>query len=903
MANKAYNYNYRLYLEGKVVPFRSIRVAYTPNGVEGEISMIATKEIIDLKPKTSVHIFYKDWIPSDGKYGWHLMFDGFTSGINKMDSSTEGRGVSITCRDFRMDMRKAPAALAYMGSEQLTVLDKHHAAGLFTTTVIHAFTPKTTNTKKKKGRIETYGDGGLNDLSAAISRMAGTAYGSSRSKGSQGSLIYGETFSNSVKKDIFGYSRGSMALDAIVRGIWTEAVGGVSIASFLNKRMRVDKRFLIPKNQTGFNFFKKQTFGLEVGNVLMGNSRFSSIEAAVMRLAGLFSVRVYSCAAPSLINLEGDGASWLMDPEVKKFLVDDNSKEFGAKYILNETMLLPPLEFTAPPNSNIFLPPMYNDAKWTYDMDADVTRGYFRHVDMITTKDSKTLHGQNSQVPNALFDIYNPYRKRDSKNKLTGAKKDNFGREKPPLTLEERYKGVSVFHGSVEVLMAKIDAAKSWPETTLAQKSAAKLRDRLNRLKEKKSQIEDQTSVEAIENNDNLSEAQKEKIQSALDVAQEKKANKKQKQKGVNKSDNALNRHALLKYLNVKYAGRVATVDMAFNPYVMTGFPGAIVYDNEAYGAQSNKTLIGMVQQVQHTISIEGGSGVAETSVMLNNVRFEDEPTDMDKFGNPLYMTDTVAANAKINPETDEFQKRYFIPDPKPKLKRDLDDYSYDLDEVEDASDYIYVKDIITLTEDDGKKGESNMTYLDDEYLPNRIHKFYKDVFGFNADHFMIGEGEDKNGREIKYAYDTMHEALVKLRGKSDLMNSYEDCIKFVRRNVCSADAFFHGIIGASIDSGEKDKDGNTIFTNKTKGYVDDEIHEEYFGITTDMWDNDDRVGNLKKDSTKKTSGLMTKPGQFSSIKEYMPLTAFIQERRDAVDDYLDSIKDQLHAVKSNSES
>jgi hypothetical protein len=109
-------------------------------------------------------------------------------------------------------------------------------------------------------------------------------------------------------------------LDAAVRGLWLQSVSGTSIGVFMNRRIRTDKRFFIPKNKSGYNFWHKQTAGLEVGAVMMGGSRFSSLEAAIMRLAGLFSVRVYSCSTPSLIALDDDTDGYVMDLKVRHYL-------------------------------------------------------------------------------------------------------------------------------------------------------------------------------------------------------------------------------------------------------------------------------------------------------------------------------------------------------------------------------------------------------------------------------------------------------------------------------------------------------------------------------------------------------------------------------------------------------
>src|SRR5271157_3541613 len=106
MPHQGYNLSFRMYMEGVLTPFKSANIITTPGGVEASINVYANKFIYDLKPKTAVQIFYKDWTPGQGKIGWRLMFDGAYSSIYKSDVSTEGQMVSIVCRDCRMDLRK-----------------------------------------------------------------------------------------------------------------------------------------------------------------------------------------------------------------------------------------------------------------------------------------------------------------------------------------------------------------------------------------------------------------------------------------------------------------------------------------------------------------------------------------------------------------------------------------------------------------------------------------------------------------------------------------------------------------------------------------------------------------------------------------------------------------------------
>jgi len=325
MPNKGYNYDFRMYLEGVLTPFKSANIICTPNGVEANINLLSNKEAFNLLPKTAVQIFYKDWVNIDNKkLGWHLMFDGFLSSYFKVDQATEGRGLGIVCRDFRMDIRRAPAALAWMGAKDLTTKTYYHTAGIYHTWVEKGVTKKATaKSPGAKGTpIRTHGDSGLNDASFMIALIAGSAYGKGVKVKTQkdGNTAY-ENFGYGSKDDD-GITKGGFYLDAVIRGMWLEATGGTAIGSFINKRIRVDKRFMVPKNNAGFDFWRRQAGGLQVGAALMGSSMFSSLEAAIMRLAGLFSVRVYSCNSPSLIDLNQKDNDWVIDKDVKKFLVD-----------------------------------------------------------------------------------------------------------------------------------------------------------------------------------------------------------------------------------------------------------------------------------------------------------------------------------------------------------------------------------------------------------------------------------------------------------------------------------------------------------------------------------------------------------------------------------------------------
>jgi hypothetical protein len=893
-----------MYMEGVLTPFNSANIMCTPNGVEASINMFANRAIYDIKPKTAVQIFYKDWTKSRSVPGsWHLMFDGFTSSSYKVDAATEGRMVSIVCRDFRMDLRRSPAALNYCPDKDLTNQQLYSMHGLFQSSVVKGLAPEDNNKENAvKVPVRMYEDQ-LSPLDAMMRVIAGTAYGvgaEEPNKKHPGDYSY-KGFGSSMQTDERGKAKCGFFLDALVRGIWTEAVGGTSLGVFLNKRIRADKRFYIPSNRSGYNMWNRQSAGLFTGSHVLGNSRFVNIETAIVACAAVFMVRMYSTSTPSLIavgekinNNPNPALKYTVDEAVRKFLIEDPRANFGAPYVLNESMLLPPMEFTAPPNCNIFLPPFCNNVTWQYDVDVDITRGYYTMVDSLSAYDCTDLQKNMLQVPNALFDV------------LGQAKStDKWGRRKPPLTLEERYKGVNVSYGQVEYDLAANDAAIGQLAWKFKDKANAEYEKKMADLQSEGSKItvkKDQ-AVEAAAKK--LPPAQKKKFEA--DHKKNMAAQEKRKislttsveQSAVLKS---MRRHALLKFLNEKYNGRVVTVDMMFNPYPMCGFPGMYVDDEEAGGKNSARTIIGMVQQIKHLIAIAPNGAQASTTVVMNNSRFIDEPVDMDADGNPLFMKSTDPVKAKIEISTLQYSNPgYFIPDPESKLQKVESGHDYDLEKKEISEEYKYAKDLLTLTSNDMQGGKSDVLYLDEEYDPQHIAAFYRDVFGHTENSFMIGMDEINN-QPVVFIYDTMHEAVEKLRlNRKNLMYDYDDAMKFCSRNVCSADAFFHGILGLSVATGKFDDKGKMIYENKTENFDDAAIYDEYFGVTSVLF-NSGNIDRLKAQNFSAAGpvrpGLMTEAGQFSSITETMPITAFIQERKDAVKNYIKDATDQGQGMR-----
>lgn len=894
---RAYNYDFKLLMEGISVPFKSANVVCTPNGVEFNINVHVNKELMDIKPKTAVQIFFKEWHTARGD--WRLMADGFFSGFVTGEDSQGGRAIGITCRDFRMDIRKSPAAIGWAGSKETLGRTK---SSMSTHGIWQKISKKKLIADRNAGEdtvdvdgvaTRLYDNSGLLDLASAIERIVGSAFGKKAANTKSGGAYKAFNFSTSEIEDKYGNKKanGGLFLDAFIRGIWMEAVGGTRVNSFMNKRIRADKRFLIPRNFASFNFWKQNNFGLQVGTAMMGNSRFTSLEAAMMNVAGMFSTRVYSCCTPSLISLRKEknpGLEFVMDEGVRRFL-EANQKEFGALYTLNESMLLPPLEFTAPPNCNLFFPPMYDRLNWRRDDDSDITRAYFGVIHSLSTTGGLDFGHVKFQVPNDMFGI--------TDKDVTGGTKEGKKKAKAklPLTLEERYKGVNVYHGSVEYNLAAADAAKTLATSALTEKKKQEITEE-NKAKVEEAQAElnkngGPFAYSGDDGDDPVVKAQKEiddkaKKQAAKDSAiQDSKKNL-----FGGAVATAYKRHAMIKYVNLKYQGRVVTVDMAFNPYVMPGFPGAALSALEELNTNVSKTMIGMVQQVSHAIHITPQGADATTTVIMNNVRFEDEPTDLSADGLPLYIksTDPVAAAVDIN--TLQFKQDmdsekndngspknpYRVPDAGHLFQEDEDNLRFDIKKTAERGEGDYAKDFLSTSQADIDQGKEESIYVDPSYEPNRVFKFYEEVFGHKEHHFMLGFAEGSY-----FAYNSMHEAFVKLReNRPDLLNDYTACMKYVERNICSADAFYHGILGLSSRETYIPIDGTEEvpgYVNRTSEFIDNIISSEYFGVSSDYFDlNAQEMADLNMDEA----------GQFSSIREFSPITAFIQERRDAVKAY-----------------
>lgn len=850
--HQGYKLDFKMFMEGVEIPFKSATITCTPNGVEASINIYSSENAYSIKPKTSIHIFFKEWFGPSPE--WKLLFDGYLSSFYEIDEATEGRMLTIICRDFRMDMRKTSVALVMDEARVIgTYQELYNIMGMYKEWSTIGPNP---NEQKKEDVIVI--DNSLETITSMVQKMAGSAgfKGMTQKNGEYGYTDYVDLVHNT--------NAGSF-LDAVVRGMWIQSVGGVAVATFLNKRLRADKKMLIPKHRAGTLFWYRDVASQIVGSHIMGNAGFTSIEAAIMRIAGLFNTRVYSCNSPSLIPVNWNDPSneFVMDEDVRNYMVDKNSIEFGAPYILNETMLLPPLEFTAPPNCNILFPSMYDRVEWRQDYDVDYTRGYFNLVNTLSGEEAITDPLVVAyQVPNDL---------------LRSLRKDTTGRLKPPLTDEEKYKGVNVLFDSIEDAMAATDLQNTLLESGISDEAVYKIESKIESIKY---QMLPDAKLAYI----GLSDTDRLELLNNIAVLEDELYTRENRAAALSKAKedgSSAKRHAMIKFINSRYLGRVASVDLMFNPYVVCGFPSLIISGKQHDTGRPMKDIIGMLQQVRHSIVITTSGADASTSLTISTPRFTDEPTDMDAAGNPLFMKKTNAELAEIGIEELQYlDSDYVVPNPLPKVSvTPTEDRSvYDTVNVASGLDYIYAKDLLTLSVSDLDSAKRTTLYVDKEYEPNHIAKFYKLVLRHKRDSFMIGSVI--KGREKKYfMYDSIHEAVENL--KATMPPDYEQCMQYVSRDICSADAFFHGILGASSFV-----DGKYI--NKFENFDGSRIEKAYHGVSNVQWNTDERIKPL----TVNEGGLMDLPGALSSITENMPYTYFIKERRDTVMQYRKSVYD-----------
>lgn len=858
----AFKYKFKMYLEGILCPFQSVSVSSTPNGIEMNIEVHVTDKIFDLIPKTFVQVLYRDWY---GSYqDWHLLGDGYFSGFAKYDDATGSRTVSMVCRDFRMDIRKAPSNMIFNSDENdLNMMGLHVLHGIKKT---HALKGKDGVDKKVNGVNRVHG-GRLNMFSWIIRLIAGSA---------AGEINKDDTFIDN--------NNGRYFLDAFCRGVWLESTQGTTYGIFSNSRLRIEKRLYIPENNSGYRMFTKDYLNDFGGQIISGGSMFSSVEAVMMRLAAIFQCQPYSCSTPTMSRIE-DASSEL----VCKYMKGALRGSFGDPYVLNSCMILPPMHFTAPPNCNIIFPCMYSKISWQHDYDADLTRGSYKVANIFddaginVTNKIVPPEKQQREVPNSLL--------------ASAAGKDN-----PPLTIEERFKGVNIVYGDIEYMTAARSVNSDYADRVL--KDPASFKSAISKLKNKAEYqaLSDEIDFLALTN-----------TQVDTEILQKKKDKVKEQLSKLAtvapiKPDiyDVMGRHAVFKFLMNRFMGRSINVSGDFNPYIVAGFPAIVMADDNRKEYKTLRTLIGFVQTVHHQVSAQG---TASTTIIMTHVRFINEPTDIDDIGNPLYVGATNPADAKINKSTLQYldlsyngqsgypivavenisstsniydwKKKVNSHDPKDPMQRKLK----------------YAKDILLVTAEGMKEGKSNLNFTDERYTPNKIPLFYQQIFGQPfADHFMVAFWSDPKRKDSSYfIYDSIHEAVENaLMKDSRLMDDYNSAIEFVRRPVVTEEEYFLRILGASC----KLKSNPETKTKPIDIYSNEWEKFKTFGKEdTDRW-----YGIPDEDHSQFTypEGIRTfiKPGELSSVYEKRPVTPFLDEKRKQAEIYIQEVNSKVASTR-----
>lgn len=663
---------------------------------------------------------------------------------------------------------------------------------------------------------------------------------------------------------------GRFLLDAISRSIWIEATSATTYGSFINTRIRADKRMVIPENKAGYRFFSKDYLMAFGQQVIFNNSMFSSVESVIMRMGAIFQASPVSCSTPNMID-----ANHAMCEQIYKFVTENPRVKFGAPYVLNSCMVLPPMQFTAPPNCNIVFPCMYDTVTWQHDYDSDLTRAYFR-VAQIFGGDSQ-LSYETKEVPNSLL----AYNKANT--------------DAPPLTIEERFKGSNIMEGTVEASVAMNSINDSFANDCLANPSAYV-------AKVKASGNKQAAAVEKM-----LNDFQGAKVDSDDYRAKVDRFVSLVKSSGISEVNTPnvsqiLNRHATMKFLMNRFSARIITVSGQLNPYIICGFPAAIMADDNRNTYKTTRTIIGQVISIRHQIHT---SGTASTQMTLNCCRFISEPTDIDEFGNPLFIGDTDKINAQIDP------KSFFYLNKKPETYSPLQ-RGYPLNKPKDVSgsskiydweprsiksdpidskgrDLKWAKDILTISKEGREQGKDNLNFTDFKYTPTQIGIFYEEVLGQDKlKHFMVGRTVI-DGKNALFMFDSINEAIYNLE-KYNKMNDYIAAINFVKREVVSEDDYFIKILGASIRT-RSPETNEIIFTNQYEDWMlKNRLDGGWYGIP-----NNNQLSEIEIDPEYYN---VIKPGEFGSIYEKSPVTPFLRERRNSAARYIQEVNQRVNSTR-----
>jgi len=917
---EGFKWEFALFLEGVKVPFYSASISTADSGTNANIGLYTSKFIRDIKPKTSVQIFFKDVYKGDG--AWRIMFDGYVSGLTDSESIVNGRILYLRARDFTFDLDKLPAAVTFSSIESLGNYQESVDAGFISLCKIQSGKIKVNGLKKyDDSGTDTIGNIGfgansLSSVNIVLERIITSATGTGKfhtnlSKNTSDTSTKTKTKDGTAKSnngkvalktsynkrmEIFrkytGMADVSFVLDALARGLMSDAVSESVVAMNVNARMRSDKKIAIPKSKATYLMFDNSTNVADFGAQVMGNSRYSSVYAVLQRTASLAQARHASCSTPTCIDVS--------DPEVREYFIDDavyknliQRESFGGKYILNQASFLPPIDFSSPPTCNIITPVMYNSVVGTLDFDRASTRGIFE-VHSIFSNTEGFSGGENEDIN--LSKVYSPSmiipsrasvitkgKCNDSRYPIITKKSGNY--LVPPLSEEEMYSGVKVYYSQVDSTMAKATTITSQVNTPEATKEAIQ-------------DSEAETIVDDSTLDSTIAKEIKESAAVAVKTANTSATgNNSSKDTGKERYKTNLQRQAMIKFIYSKYMGSNVQVSMVFNPYLIEGYPAILVADESVYDAAEMKDLIGVIKHVTHTISISGGTGVASTNVLLAGVRSVKQPTHINEDGQYLYSKRTNSISAEIDPNTLEYKHGHLQDAPKPRYNRDsscIED-GYFIKKDSKAADHIYAKDVLTMDKESAELFDDQFL-IDREYTPNYIERFYKKALKVE-NRFMVGI--NVNGKP--YMYDTIDEALDRFKANNpSIYTSLRSSMKLAYREICSADEFYGGILGASVayshkidetkykthykvvknDSSTRILHNEEPFRNKAR------LRDKYYGIDTLT------MSKLNKDDKNYYTVLGNKPpiskeGDLSSIREIIPYTPFVKERRKTIEDYL----------------
>lgn len=663
-----------MYLEGMLCPMTNISISCSPNGNEASINIPGTPKAADIKPKTKVDVFFRDTI--DGQ--WYLLFEGQVSKTHIMNS-TQGRTFSMTCRDFRMDIRKMPASIVFKPLED--IFEDTRVMGL------------------DNRRVSWDAGHEIENLASILDKFAINA---TKENGAKGVISAGYKKADNtmvVHKKFF---------DAVLRGMWEDGTNASDVCGYLNKRLSIANKMYVIPSESGMRFWNENAYSTNLGEALNGSSVFTSYEAFIVRLSGLFQLKMFSCSTPPFIDTEAGFGKEIV------------SKEKSGIKIAGTTYFLPPMDFTAPPKCNIIFPSMLEQIELSFDLDADFTRGNYDQVHIFDVSDE----GAKKALDVAIM-IPFPEDK-DSQIPLA-------------MSEEERYKGINVHFDSVSHLVAANEIAGAYSSNTQKKLAPDYVNQHASTLK-------------------------------------------------------LVKRHAIIKFANARLSGRVGSATLTFNPYLMPGYPMAILSDS--YYGMVGKTVVGTIVEVRHNIAISVAGAEMSTTIVFNNARYVDEPTDFTEGGDPI----KVEATDKKSASTEAYRKS------KTTMVK--------------AGKGKYAKDLTSFF---GEGTVSDM-YLDREYDPQRVGEMYEQVFRTSSvtdSSFIDGD------KEVKFTYNTVHEALEDI----DKNLSYEDAMRYAKRSIITLNEYYQHIVGAKRIANELtgsytrlDKDGKPVEVGPEDQYFGDNI-------------------------------------------------------------------------------